>query len=179
MGRVWYNELVKFPPNDEVEEKVRVRLCRLFPAEIITINAVDGTKTIAQAGDVFGHIDPDFKELDVPGIMTSATDVAVFEVMSFGTSAETFESLGRLSRLCLTQGQIVEFCSSFDRYLSLFGSTSFLFERKREFFSASVRVLDGGEKEVLPFSLRDGVVRSVVGRPRIVVPALQVRSTAL
>ena len=178
MSKVWNDELAKFPPNKGTEEEVQVRLRRLFPEEVITIGPTDGSKTIFGASNVFKYIDPDFKRLDVASIATLATDVAVFEMVSFGTSAETFGSLGGLIWLCLTQSQIAEFCSSLDHYLSPFGPTSFLFEGKREFFSALVRVRDGGEKEVLPFSLKDGVVRSAVGGPRIVVPALQIRSTA-
>ena len=116
--------------------------------QTITLAPTKGSATLAKAKKVFtGYLDSDFKnwDTDVSGIDTVETKVDVHEMTRNGNFQTLFGSLGDPHKLCLTQGQIEEFCRSHRNSLRQEGyGTFFLFEVKGELFVALVRVVVGG-----------------------------------
>ncbi len=84
-----------------------------------------------------------------------------------------FNSLSTdLDKLCLTQDQIIEFCTNHPSWLRQDGyGTFFLFKVKDEFFVCSVHVRDGGLCVGVD-RLADGCVWDADGAHRVVVPQL-------
>ncbi len=117
-------------------------------SQTTTIAPTKGDVTIASASDVFtGSIDSRFKKwrMKVDGIDAPKTSVNIYEATQDGTFSSFFTSLGaELSSLCLTQGQIVEFCRSSRHMLRkyLYG-TFFLFKVDGSFFVARVVDCEG------------------------------------
>lgn len=115
--------------------------------ETVTLAPTQGNVTLAQAENVFtGWIDDDFKEwgTNIPGKDTDEAMVDVYEMIRNGTFKTLFESLGAPRNLCLTQGQIVEFCRNHRNLLRQEGyGTFFLFEVNGNLFVARVGVGDG------------------------------------
>lgn len=129
----------------EILEKQREYLRHL---EMVNLAPTKGEVTIAEAKDVFrGYIDSDFKNwgINIPCEDTEETVTDVYEMYRDGNFETLFGSLlGDPHKLCLTQGQIKEFCCSHRDSLRQEGySTFFLFEVKGGLFVASVFV-DGG-----------------------------------
>jgi hypothetical protein len=109
----------------------------------------NGRQNIATAGKVFPvGIDSDFTHwgLNKPSTPTPAARTAVYEMQKSGTFNTLFTSLSSdVKKLCLTQAQIVQFCTSHTEWLRTDGyGTFFLFEENGECFVASVRILGGG-----------------------------------
>ena len=142
----------------------------------IVIDAVDGSETLADANDVFGYIDSDFKNYgtDEPGIPTNKTPVRVHEIVKDATFVQIFGSLsGDLNKLCLTQAQIKYFCMKHRTWLCTYGyGTLFLFKSKNTFFVAGVGVNSGDTLEVNVDRLEDSHVWHAENRRRVVVPQL-------
>ena len=113
----------------------------------VTLAPTKGGVTISEANYVFsGYIDSNFKSwgTNVTGTDTVAQAVSVHEMSRDGTFAQHFNSLGDPRSLCLTQGQIVEFCRTYRDQLRQDGcSTFFLFEVKDKLFVALVLVHAG------------------------------------
>jgi hypothetical protein len=83
--------------------------------ETLTLAPTKGKATLAKAKKVFtGWLGSDFKNwgTDVSGIDTDETKVDVHEMTRDGNYKTLFGSLGDPRKLCLTQGQIEEFCRS-------------------------------------------------------------------
>lgn len=117
--------------------------------EHLTINAVDGKSTIARAKDVFkSGIDNDFKDwnTDTKSIATEKTAVNVYEMISDATFPQMFNSLSPdLDKLCLTQSQIINFCTKHPGWLRQDGyATFFMFKVNGEYFVVFVLVLGDG-----------------------------------
>ncbi|MEZ4194821.1 MAG: hypothetical protein R3B53_00250 [Candidatus Paceibacterota bacterium] len=86
-----------------------------------------------------------------------------------GTFKTLFGSLGDPRKLCLTQGQIVEFCRSHSDSLRQEGyGTFFLFEVDGELFVALVDVYGVG-LEACVFRFESNDVWHAGSRPRLVV----------
>ncbi|OGG80990.1 hypothetical protein A3I99_01495 [Candidatus Kaiserbacteria bacterium RIFCSPLOWO2_02_FULL_45_11b] len=138
----------------------------------VTLAPTKGSVTIAYAADVFvGYLDPDFKNwgTDVGDKDTAAQTVSVHEMNRDGTFAQIFGSLGDPQSLCLTQGQIVEFCRSNRDQLRQGGyATFFLFVAKGELSVARVHVFDD-QLKVYVRLFGDGHVWGAVCRRRVVV----------
>lgn len=132
------------------EQKADPILRHLFEDETITIAICDSLRFIGNQDKVFKcYISPDFKgwDLNKPGTSTEATDVSVHEVTKDATFAQMFGSLGvqDLSKLCLSQDQIVEFCKNHPERLRSEGyATFFLFRENENFFVADVYVNSDG-----------------------------------
>jgi len=129
--------------------KPKVYLRKLYASEKIVIDPTDGTRTIAQAGDVFAWgIDGDFRKwnLDVLAQATVPMEVGVHELIMDGAFENVYGSLGQpLDRLCLTQAQIIGFCMGYKDKLHQGGyRTFFLFKVGGEFFVANVCVSSDG-----------------------------------
>src|SRR3989344_4054978 len=138
----------------------------------VNLAPTKGSVTIAEAKEIFtGYLDPNFKNwgTDVAGKDTVANAVGVHEMSKDGTFAEFFSSLGDPQSLCLTQGQIVEFCRSNRDQLRQGGyATFFLFVAKGELSVARVHVFDD-QLKVYVRRFGDGHVWGAVCRRRVVV----------
>lgn len=123
------------------------QITRIVPgAEKLTIEALDGKLRIADAKNVFkSYIDPDFKssELDQYGPATPKMSVTVREIIENATFMQMFTSIGRkLSKLVMTQAQIINFCEKHGDHLCQEGSsTFFLTETKLNFSQKLYRFL--------------------------------------
>jgi hypothetical protein len=115
--------------------------------ETVSLAPTKGKATLAKAKKVFtAWRSGDFKNwgTDVEGEDTAETKVDVHEMSRDGNYQTLFGSLGDPRKLCLTQGQIEEFCHSHRDSLRQEGySTFFLFEVKGEPFVAHVYVVNG------------------------------------
>ncbi len=139
----------------------------------LTLSSTLGAVMIAEAREVFvGDLDNDFKKWGKgAGVDTPATAVVVFEMIKDGQYKDLFGSLAVDSRqLCLTEGQIVEFCRTHSEHLRQDGyGTFFLYEGKsQELFVASVDVLSG-QLGVCSDHFDDDDVWDAVSRHRLVV----------
>ncbi|HTX87315.1 MAG TPA: hypothetical protein VMC41_04615 [Candidatus Nanoarchaeia archaeon] len=149
----------------------RPRLLRRV--KVLELDACDGKVDISLVDKVFAFASSLFKDLMVVvGLATPQMKVAVYELVRDAKFVDIFTSLSSdLDRLCLTQGQIIEFCRNHSEDLSRDGITSFLFKVNGEYFVADVRVRsDGLYARVCRFG--DGGVWRGGYRPRVVVPQL-------
>ncbi len=132
---------------DTLQQILEDKLTHLRHLETLTLAPTKGIVTLAKAKEVFpGWLDGDFKNwgTDVSGIDTAETKVDVHEMSRDGNYRTLFGSLGDPRKLCLTQGQIEEFCRSHLDSLRQEGyGTFFLFEVKGDLFVADVFVGDG------------------------------------
>lgn len=138
----------------------------------VTIAPTKGDVTLAKADDVFmGWIDGYFKNwgTNVLGEDTDETAVDVYEMARDGNYQKLFGSLGDPHRLCLTQGQIKEFCRSHRDVLLQEGyATFFLFAVNGEPFVAYVDV-HASKLRVFVNHFDDDYVWDTGCRPRLVV----------
>lgn len=175
---LWFGKLRLMLRESINETKKRVnRYLYLLPGvEALEIPACDGTRTIAEAGDVFrSYIDSKFENYG-SGEPTPARYVQVYEQVSDSTYDEMFTSLSSdLDKLVLTQAQVIAFCQKHEhlRLLRHDGyATFFLLKVNGEFFVVDVGVdsHDGLRVGVDPFG-RDTVWTSS-RRFRLVSPQL-------
>lgn len=144
-------------------------------AEALSLRASDGTRTLAQAKDVFMfYIDPDFIHLglDVPGVSTPTTCAQVYELLrDGGTFRQIFTSLSSdLDKLVMSQHQIITFCQEHRGWLRHYGSaTFFVFKECGELFVAFVNVRSAG-LSVGVDRFEEGSAFDAAGRGRLVVP---------
>lgn len=110
----------------------------------IKLKATKGTRTIAQASDIFtGYIDPNFKNwgLDVKEKPTKPSTIDIFEMDKDATFKELFLEP---EKQVMTQDQVIEFCINHKDELNQNGYANFfLIKRDNNFFVASVSVSDG------------------------------------
>ncbi len=132
---------------DTLQQILEEKLTHLRHLETINLAPTKGSTTLAKAKKAFsGRLDSDFENwgTDVSGIDTAETKVDVHEMARDGNYQTLFGALGDPLKLCLTQGQIEEFCRSHRDSLRQEGyGTFFLFEVKGELFVARVLVDDG------------------------------------
>ena len=145
--------------------------------ETLVLDPTDGKETIPAAEDVFtGFIDSDFKNwgADEAGGPTPETSVQVHEMMQDATFAQMFGLMGvDKERLCLTHGQIKQFCQKHRNWLRIDGyATFFLFKSKGKFFVANVSFVVGGRLPALVHRFGYDGVWYGAHRPRVVVPQL-------
>jgi hypothetical protein len=151
-------------------------LKQLSDLDKLVIGTTTGKRTLAKAKNTFcSGIDSDFKNLgtDQAGIAKAETKVSVYELVSHARFAEMFNSLSTdLDKLCLTQDQIIEFCTNQSSWLRQDGyGTFFLFKVKDEFFVCGVYVDDDGLYANV-YRLAFGYVWGAVYAHRVVVPQL-------
>ena len=143
--------------------------------EEIILHPTDGAETIAKATDVFNaHIDPGFRNYDVSMKPTKLMKVSVHELIENGTFLRLFESLGKdLDRLCLTQGQIKQFCKEHSDWLRTSGyATFFLVRANDRYFVAHVYRCSNGSLGVHAQRFPHGHTWEAAYADRIVVPQL-------
>ena len=191
-GDTWESELEKFlakrpcwtgDQKKPVPAKKAVTYTRsISDGHTIMLPANDGTRTIAQASDVFAHIVSDFKNLnlDVPSSSSVEMLVTVREMIKNGDFKTIFGELGNIARLCLTQGQIVDFARLHKEWVRTEGyGTFFLFRKGEEIplsfkdvFVARVDLRSDGRLGVRVRPFLRGRVWGAGNRRRFVVPQL-------
>lgn len=148
----------------------------------LILPALNGQRTIAQAGDVFYFkkcLDPNFKNWDLnhPSKKTEETKVQIFKIKQNALLSEMFKSLtDDLDQLCLTQDQIISFCEKYPNHLRQDGYIIlFLFKEKDEYFVADVLVCCDDLMVYVYRFVFDGVWDADYHR-RLVVPQLKLES---
>ena len=144
--------------------------------EKLTIEALDGQATIADAKDVFkAYIDPDFIDwgFSQPGLATGETSLNVYEMTGEGTFVKIFtEITPDLDKIIMTQAQIIRFCEKYPNWLRQEGlATFFLTKKNNEYFVADVHVFSDG-LGVRVYRLEDDRVWHGEARYRVVFPQL-------
>ncbi len=159
-------------------KKSNAYLLGFYFGEDIILDPTDGTKTIAQAKNVFAYeISTDFVNwsLDTPARPTERVEVVIHELVADGTFAGIYESLGRpLAELCFTQAQIICFCMKHKNKLR--GDrrgTFFLFERDGEFFVARVGMNFDGRLNAFVLRFTEAHVWRAGYHHRFVLPQLE------
>ena len=165
-----------FPKEDD---KTTSHLKLISSGTFLTLPATDGTRTIAQAADVFtGGIDNDFKlwKLDVPSTPTKPMSVKVWEQTTEGMFADIFASTGQPNdALCIPQNQILSFAATYPEWLRKDGfGTFFMFKENEKFFVAEVYFDDARRLCVRVDPLSRGDVWGAEYRSRFVLPQLPV-----
>jgi len=145
-GEAWFKELKKFilkkPCWTRAPGFISEFLKLISAGKTLTVDALDGKESLAEAADVFAYIDPKFEnwEADERGEATEETVVDVYELVSDVTSARLFGSVcNSVSKLCFTKAQIQNFCVKYYDWLRRDNySTFFLFKSHNYFFVARV-----------------------------------------
>jgi len=156
---------------DILQQILEERQTYLRHVETSTLAPTKGDVTLAEANNVFSWLDGDFKNwgTDVPSEDTVKAEVDVYEMECDRNYGTLFGLLGDPRKLCLTQGQIVEFCRSHRDSLRQEGyGTFFLFKVKDVLFVANVSVV-GGRLEANVYRFDDDAVWHAGSRHRLVV----------
>jgi len=122
---------------------------RLYADKKIIIANVDGSRLICEAKDIFkSWLASNFSDFGVNKLSkkTSKTKIQVRELVKKANFAKIFKELnGDLSRLCLTQDQIIEFCVNNKEYLREEGKGTFvLFEINGMYEVGTVAIFHDG-----------------------------------
>ena len=171
----------------ELQRQARLRELESYPSTThfkhafsLTLAPAKGTQTIATATNVFqGHINECFllPSVNQSSSDTNATVLDVLDMTEDGDYKTLFASFWRdLFSICLSQGQIVNFCLTYPEYLrkNAYG-TLFLFSVKcsnsegHELLVAEVRVC-AGRLHALLYPYRDKYVWDKRFSHRLVVP---------
>lgn len=163
-------------------QEIKSVLCKITSKPLI-LDPTDGTETLANANDLFSHIDPDFNNwgTNKKGASTQQQFVDVYEMTNDATFAEMFGSLSNNpDQLCLTQAQIKQFVKKHRDKLCIDGFTTFfLFKGKKmkgvkssQLFVAGVGVVSGGGLWVSVHRFGRSFVWPAGDRLRVVVPQL-------
>ena len=118
--------------------------------EEIAINGTDGTEGLAES-TMFYIVDPDVVKwgLAVPAKLTKPTHVSVYELVLDASLKEIFDSFSpkKLSDLCLTQAQIVEFVRKHGSWLrGEEKATFFLTESEGKFYAIHMLAYFPGDR---------------------------------
>jgi hypothetical protein len=178
-GQQWLAELKKFLRKENCWTGIvaikDAYLKLISSGQALVIDACDGANVLADAKDVFAHIDPDFKnwKADQRGFASGETFVEVYEMKKDGTFSQMFGSLSPdLQKLCLTQDQIIGFVKKHREWLRTDGyGTFFLFMSNEQYFVAGV-LFSGAllSVDVYRFEGSDGWYAG--SHHRVVVPQL-------
>jgi hypothetical protein len=188
-GVVWKKHLAKALREGvslpiETVELLSEYLRQLYVDEMILLDPTDGTRTIAQATDVFeGGIDADFVNwsLDKSSCSTIATSVRVYEHIKDGTFKAIYgTNYPVLDKMVFTQHQIIDFCVKHKDKLRQDGyGTFFLFKKDDDFpanennlFVAYVGVYSGGRLGANVHRFSDDYGWDAESQPRFVIPQL-------
>jgi hypothetical protein len=122
---------------------------RLYVDKEIIIATLNSGRIICEAKDVFrSWLAPNFSdsEVNMPSKKTPEIKVQVRELVKKANFAGIFKELNSdLSKLCLTQDQIIEFCVNSKKYLREEGKGNFfLFRANGRYQVATVAILNDG-----------------------------------
>lgn len=177
-GQEWLTELKKFLRKENCWTGiVKDTFLRLISSgENLTIDAVDGRETLANAEDTFAYIDSNFKnwDADVKGPATEEIFVNVQEMEKDATFSQMFGELNAdVGKLCLTQHQIKNFVKKHRKWLRTDGyATFFLFKSNGNFSVAFAHFRSGVRLGVSVLQFGDLSVWDAGYRARVVVPQL-------
>ncbi len=174
----WFNNLT-FEQREVLMVKLpQTALCLslLSGSETFMLDALDGKETLTSANKVFpSAIDVNLKKwgTNKASIETIEQAVDVYELMTEANFSKMFCSLAQdLSKLCLTQAQINNFCKKYFNRLCKDGrATFFLFKSEDQFFVVGVR-MDFNGLYVSAYRFGLDYVWSAKRSHRIVVPKL-------
>ena len=150
---------MSIPPNNGRRTMLPQTTTHLDWRSTMDINPTSGQVTIAQSGQVFAAINPNFERwrTDVPGPNTSSGMMKAYSVIKEGDFTAIFSSIGRDWRLHLpTQGQIVMLCQEFPEFLPSNTTIFFGFQvhGENDLFVAGVRK-EKGALLVAPYRMND------------------------
>lgn len=138
----------------------------------LTLPPTTGKRTIAQAGDVFtGGIDSHFtsRGLDLPGVQTEVTRIAVHEIVRNGKFKDIFADLTQW----FTQDQVITFVECYAKWLRLNGWGILLpFAVSEERFVADVHRYSDKATVVQLYRLEEDFVWGAADLRRVVLPQL-------
>lgn len=142
--------------------------------ERIILDVLDGSRTIANADGVFTFIDPYFENLEIDEceLATEAMAVEVYEIVKGPTFGQFINSMGKLSDLCLTQAQIIDFVMKHRGWLLESRVTFFFFQSHGKFFAANVSFNKDGSLNVFVFRFESGAIWFADCCRRVVLPIL-------
>lgn len=155
----------------------------LTVSEKLLLAKSDGRGIISQAKNVFkSYIDSDFENwgLNKKSKTTTETEIQVYEIAKDAIFKDMFTFLSdNLDSLCLTQDQIIDFCSNHSEYLRSGGYATFFLTKKdfkkpatsNNLFVIRVPVHSGG-LAVYVSHFDDAYVWVAGCRHRLVVPKL-------
>lgn len=133
-GKLWLFALKKFLRKENPWSRPK-DTTHLHHLQTVTLGATSGAVTIAQSASTFpGHLDPNFKKwgTDKSGADTGSASLDIYEMTRDGMHHTLFGSLvaGATTSywwrpLCVSQGQIVEFCQTHKDKLRQDGSSTF------------------------------------------------------
>ncbi|KKQ04489.1 MAG: hypothetical protein US25_C0077G0001 [Candidatus Moranbacteria bacterium GW2011_GWE1_36_7] len=145
-------------------------------SEPLLLDAADGDEILANATDIFGYIDGDFKNwgADEKGNATKMAPVDVYEMVKDGTYRTLFGSFNNdFDKLCLTQAQIKNFCVKHRDWLRTGGyATFFAFKLKGKRFVAGVYFSSADKLRVYVYKFGYGRVWHAGHALRFVIPQL-------
>ncbi|MBI2482048.1 MAG: hypothetical protein HYV76_00550 [Candidatus Vogelbacteria bacterium] len=124
-------------------------LRRLPGGENLIIAETDGSRTLAEARDVFAFIDSVFSELNTGACRDTSPPIAVAvrEMRPNVTYRQIIESLsgGTLDDFVLPEDKIIQFCLDHRDWLSRDYYTVFFFRTGNQFSAACVSLRDDGQ----------------------------------
>lgn len=143
----------RFATGCNVSDEANKSILRLISGdEILTIDAVDGTETLAKAKELFSYIDYNFINYNVvnKGPTTPETPVKVYTLtrkVTFPQMLDEFHTDDK--RLFFTQHQIKNFVIKHRKWLQVEGyGTLFPLISKDNFFIVRVILIPGGDLRV-------------------------------
>lgn len=118
----------------------------LYEETSLTIDSCIGNRTIANAKKTFkSFIIPQYKEWDtnIPSYPTPDTPCQIYELNYREELIDIFSAISDdINSLCLTQDQIITFCTKYPEYLSNYPcATFFLFRVFDRFFVCAISVI--------------------------------------
>jgi len=130
----------------------------LFKTITLSLKALEGSVNLHSAGIFKEKIDPYYFHwsLDVKQSNSEETKIRVYELIADARFKSIFTYLDKdLKKLCLTQGQIVEYFKTYNLFLKSCRSTFFLFEEKEVFYVANISALDVDESSLEVYQINE------------------------
>lgn len=126
--------------------KMKDSIVRLISEGVnIKIKALDGTRTIYGATDVFGKISKYFEELNQPGLATGEIVASVYEMIKDANFEEIFTGIAaNLDGMVMSQAQVIEFCREHRNWLCRNKASLFLIKKGVRRFVVYVNVNSDG-----------------------------------
>jgi hypothetical protein len=161
--------------NTTIETATESPVIPLSRTETLTLDAVNGRRTIVHSKGVFNYIDYHFRiyKANEAGNATKKTPVSVYQVVKCTGFEKIFGSFhSDVDKLCFTQHQIINFITKYKNWLRTDGKfTFFLFKAHGEYFTAGVCFDVHDSLGVFPCRFENGILWPS-DQHRVVVPQL-------
>lgn len=140
----------QFPQSSNRGSQDNPVLQPILENETFTFDACDGTRTMANAKDVFtGSVDRNGKDYSLcnPGPATSATPAHVYELVKNAKFKGMFQSLPfPLDAMCVTESQYIGFVEKYPHLLGKYGTYMSMFMLvKKDASLPAMQIIDGIE----------------------------------